>query len=122
MTHPKPRAADRFNYGINVTAVSDDHAEIWVTFVFRNGHRYCCNASSCHHGLLSDFDFERLRQCFYEAGVHVPRPMLLHMNVVCEGGALFAVDPGDRPPQYEPVAKGWAHEEAYDESEAQITF
>jgi hypothetical protein len=110
----------RFNYGISVTNFSADGTQLFLTFTFRSGNRYCCWASACHHGLLFDSDFERLRQCFQEAGVNVGRPMRIRMRVVCEGGALFAAGPRDAHPTYEPALKRWECMEIYDESAAEV--
>jgi hypothetical protein len=108
------------NYGINVTDVSDG-TTIWLTFTFQSGHRYCCSTSSCHHGLLFDCDYQRLRDCFRQAGVDVAKPMRIKMKVVWERGALFAVNPGVRHPEYEPNIERCSREEVYDEQRAEIS-
>src|SRR5438094_851296 len=91
------------NYGISVSDLSPDSKTIFLTFTFLSGVRYCCPYSSCHHGLLFDEDYERLRDCFRQAGMEIGRPMKIHMKVICEVGALW--DDGPRgdvfPPAYE---------------------
>jgi hypothetical protein len=104
-------------YGIGVTALSADGSIIHLNFVFRCGHRYCCGSAACHHGLLFDSDYERLRECCRQAGVVVPTPMTIHMKVMCERGAMFAINPGNSQPQYE-AATGWTAEETCEESDA----
>jgi hypothetical protein len=107
-------------YGISVTDFSPDSKRVFLTFTFRNGFRYCCPYSCCHHGLLFDEDYERLRECFHQAAVEVGRPMQIHMRVICEIGALF--DDGPRvikmPPAYEQVERH-DNDEVYDKRKAE---
>jgi hypothetical protein len=107
-------------YGIRVTDFSPDQKAVFLTFSFRTGQRYCCDCSACHHGLLFDSDYERLRESFRQNGVEVGCPMRIHMHVVCEAGALFDFGPraGTLPPAYEQIERAeW--DEVYDERKAQ---
>ena len=112
------RRTPAHHYGVSVTETSADGKDLFLTFTFRSGHRYCCSAASCHHGLVFKSDFEQLQEYFEKAGAKVSRPMRIHMRVICEGGALFAENPGDAQPVYEAVAKQLEHVELYDESAA----
>jgi hypothetical protein len=47
--------------------------------------------------------------------------MTIHMNVLYEVGALFAVDPSQSEPDYQPVEERHSHVEVYDESKAEKT-
>jgi hypothetical protein len=87
MTRERKLPGYRFNYGIGGTNISADGRTIHLTFVFRRARRYCCAQSGCHHGLLFEADYARLRNCFGQMGVVVPRPMTVYMKVVCEGGS-----------------------------------
>ena len=58
-------------YGIEVTEVSTDGREIHLTFVFRKGHRFCCEEPGCHIFLLFDSDYEELRKSCAGSGVEV---------------------------------------------------
>jgi hypothetical protein len=114
-THPNGQSPEK--YGISATDFSSDSKRIHLTFTFLSGRRYCCNCSSCHHGLLVADDYERLRESFRQAGVEVGRPMKIYMRVVCESGSLF--DDGPRtgeslPPAYETLER-YECEELYDE-------
>jgi hypothetical protein len=104
-------------YGINVRSFCEATKTIAVTFTFLSGQRYCCSSSGCHHGLLFDSDYQRLRTFCEAADAKLPYPITIHMTVVYEGGALFAVNPGDKHPDYEPV-RASSHEEVYAEAEA----
>jgi hypothetical protein len=115
---PSRLAGSRPAYGITVSQVSAGGREFWLTLTFRSGRRYCCESPHCHLGLLFGSDFDRLRACFREAGVEVPRPMRIHLRVVYEGGALFAVSPGDARPEYQPVRAHGQTAESLDEEEA----
>src|SRR5262245_28388798 len=75
------RSDDRPSYGIDAAGFSTDRREISFDFTFRSGHEFCCYESGCHHGLLLDVDYERLRECFGKEGIEVGRPMIVRMKV-----------------------------------------
>lgn len=110
--------SSRCEYGTGAGSVPDDGLEISLTLVFRSGHRYCCQASSCHHGLQFRSGFDHLRDCFQEEGAEIGKPMRIRLRCIYERGALFAVNPSDAHPAYESTEKGFELVEVYNEAEA----
>ena len=119
MARGKDSAKTLERYAIRVTDITLDSKDIWLSFSFRRGIRYCCDCSACHHGLLFDIDFERLRDYFRQSGIEVRRPMRIHMKLRCEVGTLFDDGPQTekQPPAYETI-EGYDQDEVYDERNA----
>lgn len=97
LTQQDPRIRMAPNFGLTVTEASVEQSTISIDFTFLSGQEYCCNSPACHFfDLFFKTDWEHLRSLLQAEGTSMRSPMRLEIRVICEAGALFAVDPGER--------------------------